>query len=207
MAAGVDDSEEEQYFSKNESLLGLFETDVASLLENYKSQEFVDQSLIEQSNAPVVEDVQVEITDQAVALRNNGEVIDDFLEWYDVLKAKEAFEKELVYSRRVKKDELLDLNLGSTSKPRNVWVSAKLDTDFKGQLHTLLLSFKDVFAWNYADMKGFDPRFYQHHITLKDDATPIWQQRHWMNPNYAAKVKEEIDKLLKVGFIYSCCRL
>ena len=37
---------------------------------------------------------------------------------------------------------------------------------------------------------------------MKDDATPIQQHRYQMNPNYAAKVKEEIDKLLKVGFIY-----
>ena len=42
MTEGVDDSEEEQYLSKNESLVGLFEIDVACLLETYKSQEFVD---------------------------------------------------------------------------------------------------------------------------------------------------------------------
>lgn len=51
-------------------------------------------------------------------------------------------------------------------------------------------------------MKGVDPQFYQHRITLKDDAMPIRQQRYKMKPNYDAKVKEEIDKLLKVGFIY-----
>ena len=29
------------------------------------------------------------------------------------------------------------------------------------------------------------------------------QQRHIMNPNFAKKVKKEIDGFLKVGFIYS----
>ena len=33
------------------------------------------------------------------------------------------------------------------------------------------------------------------------DAKPVVQRRYRMNPNYAAKVKEEIDKLLRVGFI------
>ena len=37
MADGVNDSKEEQYLSKNESLVGLFEIDVASLLANHKS--------------------------------------------------------------------------------------------------------------------------------------------------------------------------
>ena len=51
-------------------------------------------------------------------------------------------------------------------------------------------------------MKGIDPTFYEHHIDLRKDAVPVWQQRYRMNPNYAVKVKEEIDKLLAVGFIY-----
>ena len=38
----------------------------------------------------------------------------------------------------------------------------------------LLTKYKDVFAWSHEDM----------------------------NPNYAARVKKEIDKLLKVGFIH-----
>ena len=51
-------------------------------------------------------------------------------------------------------------------------------------------------------MKGIDPRFHQHQIDLKEDAISIRQQCYQMNPNYAKKVKEEIDKLLQVGFIY-----
>ena len=33
------------------------------------------------------------------------------------------------------------------------------------------------------------------------DMKPVQQWRYWMNPNYAPRVKEEIDKLLKIGFI------
>ena len=51
-------------------------------------------------------------------------------------------------------------------------------------------------------MKGVDPRFCMHRINLKKDAVPIVSQRYRMNLNYAKHVKEELDKLLKVGFIY-----
>ena len=44
-------------------------------------------------------------------------------------------------------------------------------------------------------------KYYQHQIHLLHDARPVQQRRYRMNPNYAAKVKEEIDKLLRVGFI------
>ena len=33
------------------------------------------------------------------------------------------------------------------------------------------------------------------------DAKPVRLQRYRVNPNYAKKVKEEIDNLLKAGFI------
>ena len=62
--------------------------------------------------------------------------------------------------------------------------------------------FKDIFAWKYIDMKGVDPQFCMHRINLKKDVVPIISQRYRMNPNYAKAVKEELDKLLKVGFIY-----
>jgi hypothetical protein len=50
-------------------------------------------------------------------------------------------------------------------------------------------------------MKGLNPEFYHHKINLGKDAIPVQQRRYRLNPNYAAKVKEEIDKLLRVGFI------
>ena len=50
-------------------------------------------------------------------------------------------------------------------------------------------------------MKGLDPQYYQHQIHLQKDARPVQQRRYRMNPNYAAKVNDEIDKLLRVGFI------
>jgi hypothetical protein len=35
-----------------------------------------------------------------------------------------------------------------------------------------------------------------------ENAQPIKQKQYRMNPNYALKVREDLDKLLDVGFIY-----
>jgi hypothetical protein len=50
-------------------------------------------------------------------------------------------------------------------------------------------------------MKGLNPEFYHHKINLAKDAIPVQQRRYRLNPNYVAKVKEEIDKLLRFSFI------
>ena len=71
----------------------------------------------------------------------------------------------------------------------------------KKAMIALLTDFRDVFTWSYEDMRGLDPQLYQHQIQLSTNAKPVAQRRYRMNPNYAAKVKEEIDKLLRVRFI------
>jgi hypothetical protein len=116
-------------------------------------------------------------------------------------RAKEALEWELAVSQRVPPTELEELNLGTVEEPWNVLITKELDAEFKEQLTNVLHKYKDVFAWLYEDMKRLNPEFYHHKINLAKDAIPVQQRRYRLNPNYAAKVKEEIDKLLRVGFI------
>ena len=70
--------------------------------------------------------------------------------------------------------------------------------------------YKDVFAWDHSKLEGVDRVVCHHRIPLVPDAKPIRMQRYKMNPNYAKKVKEEIDNLLKARFIVevksrACC--
>ena len=65
----------------------------------------------------------------------------------------------------------------------------------------MFTKYRDIFAWEHEDLKGVDPKVCQHRIPLIPDAKPIRLQRYRMNPNYAKKVKEEIDNLLKAGLI------
>ena len=59
-----------------------------------------------------------------------------------------------------------------------------------------------MFAFTYKDMKGIPPHVCEHKIELQSEAKPVRQMHYRMNPNYAAKVKEEIDKYLEAKFIY-----
>jgi hypothetical protein len=118
----------------------------------------------------------------------------------ELCRAREGFERELAVSQRVRPTELEELNLGMAEEPHNVLIAKELDAEFKKQLTNVLWTYKDVFAWSYEDMKGLNPEFYHHKINLAKDAISVKQWRYRLNPNYAAKVEEEIDKLLRVGF-------
>lgn len=50
--------------------------------------------------------------------------------------------------------------------------------------------------------KGVLLEVVQHTIPLREDTEPIQQRPYDMNPKYETIVKEEIDKLLDIGFIY-----
>jgi hypothetical protein len=76
-------------------------------------------------------------------------------------------------------------------------------TDAKTQqLTKLLQENKEVFAWDYTDMKGIAPDLCTHRIYIKEDFRPICQPQRRMNPNLKEILKEELQKLLNAGFIY-----
>jgi hypothetical protein len=64
-----------------------------------------------------------------------------------------------------------------------------------------LKEFKDVFTWTYKDLKGVPLELAQHKIKLDTTIPPAHQAKYKLNPNYATVVKQDIDKLLAVGFI------
>jgi hypothetical protein len=77
-----------------------------------------------------------------------------------------------------------------------------LPTTFQLQVKNLLTNYKDVFAWSYKELKIKSREICEHKIQLMADAQLIKHKQYRMNPNYALKMKENLDKLLDVGFIY-----
>ena len=51
-------------------------------------------------------------------------------------------------------------------------------------------------------MPGIDPRIIEHEIKTYPNAKPIRQCLRAVNPRKAPAIKAEIEKLLKVSFIY-----
>ena len=105
-------------------------------------------------------------------------------------------------SQRVWASTLDELNLADVdAEPRTSLIAKEMESADKAKITDLLRQYKDVFAWSFEDMKGLDPVFYHHQINLHKDTMSLQQRRYILNPNYAVKVKEEINKLLRVGFI------
>jgi hypothetical protein len=51
-------------------------------------------------------------------------------------------------------------------------------------------------------MPGIDPRIVEHEIMTYPDAKPVRQKLHLVNPQKETTIKAEVEKFLKVGFIY-----
>ncbi len=63
--------------------------------------------------------------------------------------------------------------------------------------------FKDVYAWTYKDLKRIPPKLAQHKIELDITIPLAYQTKYKLNPNYVITIKQDIDKLLVIGFIQS----
>ncbi len=91
--------------------------------------------------------------------------------------------------------------MGTIEEPKYL----KLNIDIEGTImvvtEDLLWKFTYVFTWNYKELKGIPPHIMEHKIELDTTIPPSHQTCYRMNPNYAVVVKQDLDKLLVVGFI------
>nr|ABF99143.1 retrotransposon protein, putative, Ty3-gypsy subclass [Oryza sativa Japonica Group] len=60
---------------------------------------------------------------------------------------------------------------------------------------------KDIFAWKPSDMPGIPREVIEHSLHVKEDAKPIKQRLRRFAQNRKDAIKEELTKLLAVGFI------
>eukprot|EP00253_Pinus_taeda_P002632 PITA_02632 len=81
-------------------------------------------------------------------------------------------------------------------------INKNLETSKQEKLTKILQKHSTAFAWEYTDMKGIDPKTCIHHIYIEENSRPIRQLQRRMNPNLREIVKEELQKLLNVNFIY-----
>lgn len=63
----------------------------------------------------------------------------------------------------------------------------------------LFKEFRDVFAWSYEEMSGIDPSIIVHDIKTCLDAKHVWKKLHPLHPRKIVVIKEEVEKLLRVG--------
>ncbi|CAL8084334.1 unnamed protein product [Prunus armeniaca] len=98
-------------------------------------------------------------------------------------------------------DPLQEINFRIEEDPRPTFISALLKEPLKSELIALLKEFRDCFAWHYHEMPGLDRELMEHELPIKEGYLPVKQARRRMSIDTELKVKEEIERLLKAGFI------
>ena len=84
----------------------------------------------------------------------------------------------------------------------SVIISSLLSYDQEEELIRVLSDHKGAIGWSVADLKGISSTIYMHRIHLEDDAKPVRQMQHRLNPHMKEVVQKELVKLLDVGIIY-----
>lgn len=99
-------------------------------------------------------------------------------------------------------DDTIPVNIGFEEDPKNMYISVICTDDENKQFIALFKEFKDVFAWSYVDLRGFDPGVIQHVIPIKEDFHLVRQRQRPMNLALEATIRSEIDKMLAAHIIF-----
>ncbi|CAL9029425.1 unnamed protein product [Prunus brigantina] len=98
-------------------------------------------------------------------------------------------------------DPLLEINVGTKAEPRPLFVSQLLNPELTAEIIGLLHEYKDCFAWDYHEMPGLPRSLVEHELKIKEGFRPFQQSPRRFSTEVQLKVKEEIERLLKAGFI------
>jgi hypothetical protein len=100
------------------------------------------------------------------------------------------------------KEELEVINLSSdpnVHKP--VSISASLSVEERMHLVELLKEYRDVFAWQYDEMPGIDPKLIAYSLNVEPGTRPVVQPMRTFHPEVEAQITQKVKKLLSAGFI------
>jgi hypothetical protein len=84
---------------------------------------------------------------------------------------------------------------------RPVSISASLSVEERTHLIELLREYQDVFAWQYDEMPGIDPKLVAHSLNVEPGTRPVVQSMRTFHPEVEAQITQEVKKLLAAGFI------
>ena len=95
-----------------------------------------------------------------------------------------------------------DISLDESNPER----CTKVGVDLKGKIKEDLVQFLkkniDVFAWSHKDMPGIDPSVITHRLNVCPSFKPIRQKKRVFAPERGNAVKDEVQKLMVVKFIW-----
>src|SRR4051812_27470502 len=91
--------------------------------------------------------------------------------------------------------------MGDEANPKPIYISDTLSPNEKVELIALVREYIDVFAWNYEDMPGLDPKVAMHRLNIKAEAKPVKQPQKRFRSDIMDAIEQEVQKLINSGFI------
>ena len=91
--------------------------------------------------------------------------------------------------------------MGDDDDKRPTFISTLLSDNFTSALIALLKEYKDCFAWDYHEMPGLSRNLVEHRLPMKQGCRPMKQSPRRFVLEVVLKIKDEVEKLLKVKFI------
>uniref|UniRef100_A0A2N9J9G6 Integrase catalytic domain-containing protein n=1 Tax=Fagus sylvatica TaxID=28930 RepID=A0A2N9J9G6_FAGSY len=82
-------------------------------------------------------------------------------------------------------------------------IGTNLSVDDRQGLVTLLMGFRDVFAWSVYEAPGVSPDLACHSLNISGEAKPVSQKRRKLAPERAEIVAKEVERLLEANAIRS----
>ncbi|KAG9450561.1 hypothetical protein H6P81_010526 [Aristolochia fimbriata] len=98
-------------------------------------------------------------------------------------------------------NELKKVDLGTAEDPRPTFLTASLTTEEEAEYMALLHEYRDIFAWNYTEMPGLDPRVAVHKLAVHPSVRPVKQSQRRFRPELVPEIEKEVDKLIAANFI------
>ena len=93
----------------------------------------------------------------------------------------------------------IPLSLDDPNKVTNI--GALLPEPLKAEITRFLQENSDIFAWTAADMPGISPDLITHKLNIDPNRKTVKQKKRNFAPERQEAIKEEVEKLLKAGFI------
>ena len=90
--------------------------------------------------------------------------------------------------------------MGTEKERKKVKIKTTLSPATRKELIDLLQDYSNVFAWSYQDMPGLDIDIVVHRLPLKEECALVKQKLRRVKLEMLLKIKEEVKKLLDVGF-------
>uniref|UniRef100_A0A2N9GXC3 RNase H type-1 domain-containing protein n=1 Tax=Fagus sylvatica TaxID=28930 RepID=A0A2N9GXC3_FAGSY len=90
---------------------------------------------------------------------------------------------------------------GLPNEKRTTRIGTSMTEGVRDSIVRFLRENADIFAWSHADMPGISTKVVAHQLNVNPSIHPVKQKRRVFAPERNAAIMEEVDKLLKTGFI------